>query len=379
MTDKILVVDDDADILNFVCEILELEGYQTDRAANGAEALQLYKKDFHKIIVTDANMPQMNGEELVKSVMATGHPTEVIVMSGYADMDMAISFIRLGVVAFLPKPFDPEELINTIKKINDKFRLIEEARKKQLDSIEYERLTITATMAAGLAHEINNPLSFISGDLQLLQADFEKTLNNITCDMPFDVAKMKDKVKNRFERCRKGYQRIASIINTLRTFSGVDQEDEYAECDINKSIEDALVLLSDKQKENTVIVKNFQPNLAKVYCYSKQLNHCFFHILLNAMQAVDKDPQITIATGTIDDANIFVRILDNGSGMPTEQIRYIYNPFYTTKNVGEGTGLGMTFTRNIIEKHHGRISIRSSPNVFTEVIIRLPIKHEKKA
>lgn len=265
----------------------------------------------------------------------------------------------------------------------------------QSQLVHSEKMASLGQLTAGIAHEINNPINFISSGMVSLKMSIE-SLREITeeyarlddGDDPEDVIEAVQELKEEHEYdeivdelddlindINYGVQRTIEIVKGLRVFSRLDEE-EAKKANVNENIDATLTLLRNKTKGKIEITKHYDDSMNAIECYPGQLNQVFMNILNNAVQAMPddkKDGEITIYTEEESDG-VQIRIKDNGVGIPEEIKSRIWEPFFTTKEVGVGTGLGMSITFGIIEKHGGKIDLSSEVGVGTEFVISLPKK-----
>ncbi|WGV25508.1 ATP-binding protein [Halotia branconii] len=278
----------------------------------------------------------------------------------------------------------------------------------QIQLIQAEKMSSLGQMVAGVAHEINNPVSFIAGNLyhaneytedllelvQLYQQYFPDTPLEIQEQIEIiDLDFIIQDLTQLFHSMKVGTERIQEIVKSLRNFSRLD-EAELKQVNIHEGIDSALVILEHRLQAThdsriIQVIKEYG-KLPKVTCYSSQLNQALMNILTNAIDALEDTsingrwskinsttedyPLIKISTEVIDEKWIVIKIADNGSGM-SEQVRSkLFDPFFTTKPVGKGTGLGLFVSYQIIvEKHRGEISCSSTPGKGTEFIVKMPV------
>lgn len=296
-----------------------------------------------------------------------------------------------------------ERTAELIKANGELEQALTDLQQMQIHLIQAEKMSSLGQLIAGIAHEINNPVNFIHGNLSHLHnyvinlLSFielsQKSLEKITPELEskaeeIDIEFIKIDLPKIIKSMEVGTHRIREIVLSLRNFSHID-EAELKPIDIHQGIEDTLLILGHRIKpqknansQRIQIVKQYG-NLPLVNCYAGQLNQVFVNILVNAIEAIeesassDRQPCISIQTKLIDDNYVEIAIADNGSGIPEAIQQQIFNPFFTTKPVGKGTGMGMAISYQIItEKHKGRLTCVSSLGKGTEFIIHIPINTE---
>ncbi|MBD2198629.1 HAMP domain-containing protein [Calothrix anomala FACHB-343] len=269
---------------------------------------------------------------------------------------------------------------------------LQDLKATQAQLIQTEKMSSLGQMVAGIAHEINNPINFIYGNIRCADEYIQDLLNLINLyeqqypesnciieerieDIDFNFLK-KDLLKL-LDSMKIGAERIREIVLSLRNFSRLDEAD-IKEVDIHEGIDNTLLILSHRIKSDITVLTNYR-DLPLVECYPAQINQVFMNILSNAIDALlelesQTTKQIFIETSKLDDTYIKVGIRDNGPGIPPEIRNKLFDPFFTTKPVGKGTGLGLSICYQIIDKHKGRIELASEVGKGTEFAILLPIK-----
>lgn len=265
----------------------------------------------------------------------------------------------------------------------------------QSQLVHSEKMASLGQLTAGIAHEINNPINFISSGMVSLKMsieamreiaeeytriddgdDAEEVLESVKeLKEEHEYEEIVDELDDLINDINYGVTRTIEIVKGLRVFSRLDEE-EAKNANVNENIDATLTLLRNKTKGKIEITKHYDESMNDIECYPGQLNQVFMNILNNAVQAMPeekKDAEITIYTEEAD-SEVFVRIKDNGIGIPDELKNRIWEPFFTTKEVGVGTGLGMSITYGIIEKHGGKIDLSSEVGKGTEFVITLPKK-----
>ncbi|MEA5515549.1 sensor histidine kinase [Nodularia sp. UHCC 0506] len=289
----------------------------------------------------------------------------------------------------------------------------------QIKLVESEKMSALGVLIAGIAHEINNPVSFIYGNLTYANNYFQDLLRLIELYQkyypnPVDTIKQEieimelefvkqDSVKL-FKSMNIGAERIIEIVKSLRTFSHLD-EAEFKAVNLHEGIDSTLIILNQRikasptNKEGIQIIKNYS-KLPLIECCPGQINQVFMNILVNAIDALEeslinndlsivrgqtndnealtnKNPQIRICTNIINNQWVEIRFIDNASGMNEEVKGKLFDPFFTTKDVGKGTGLGLSISYRIItELHHGKFKCYSAPGCGSEFVIQIPLQQK---
>lgn len=274
-------------------------------------------------------------------------------------------------------------------------------KETQSQLVEAEKMASLGQLTAGVAHEINNPINFVTSNVAPLKRDIkmiwemvdeverlaladdlsnsEKRAQIKAYKQELDVDYLKTEVDFLLKGMHDGAHRTAEIVKSLRIFSRVD-EDTLKFADINEGLESTMVILNSLIREG-VEVENSYADLPKIECHAGKLNQVFLNILTNALYAINKKfdnkagGKLKIETGIYEDKSfIYIKIADNGIGIPKEIREKIFEPFFTTKDVGEGTGLGMSIAYNTIAKHHGKILVESEVGEGTIFTLILPIQ-----
>lgn len=269
-----------------------------------------------------------------------------------------------------------------------------ELKNTQAQILQQEKMASIGQLAAGVAHEINNPMGFITSNLGTLDKYIKKFSDYIAAqdealaslDSPEVLEQLKEMRKKTkldyvledigklIEESQEGADRVKNIVQNLKTFSRVDQA-EYKDADINDCIESTLNIVWNELKYKATVEKEYG-ELPLIKCYPQQLNQAFMNVLVNAAQAIEKHGDIKIRTWHEDKA-INVSISDTGSGIPEDKIKSIFDPFFTTKPVGHGTGLGLSISYDIVKKHNGEIIVKSEVGKGTTFCIRIPVTENR--
>ena len=420
---NILVVDDTPDNLRLLSAMLTAQGFEVRKALNGKMALTACQTVLPDVILLDINMPGMNGYQVCQQLKADDKTSEVpvIFISALDDVVDKVKAFDVGGVDYIAKPFHGAEVVLRIEnqinlrllqvKLQEKNFLLQQAlenlQASQVKQIQNEKMVALGQLVAGLAHEINNPISFIYGNLQYAGQYVQDLVNIIEVyqqEYPKPTPKIQEIAKdidlnfmikdlqNLIGAMYRGSDRIREIVLALQHFSRHD-EAQMKRVNIHEDIENTLVMLQHRLREaanrsEIVVVKDYG-NLPLITCYAGELNQVFMHLLNNAIDAIEEGvrnqssplysqlstPQIRIHTELTDLNMVKIAIADNGLGIEESLRSRLFDPFFTTKPVGKGSGLGLSISYQIIvQKHRGNITCTSSVGKGAEFAIEIPIE-----
>jgi signal transduction histidine kinase len=257
--------------------------------------------------------------------------------------------------------------------------------------IQTEKLASIGQLAAGVAHEINNPIGYVHSNLatlvnytshllSLIEAYEEAVARGTSNPMLAEINEMRRRFDIEFVRTdlpqllsesQEGVERVRKIVQDLKDFSRSDATDEWILADLHKGLDSTLNIVWNELKYKARVVKTYG-ELPRVECIPSELNQVFLNILVNAGQAIEQNGVITVAT-SLEGSEAVVAIGDDGAGIPEEVLPRIFDPFFTTKTVGAGTGLGLSISYGIVKKHGGRFEVSSSPGQGTLFKIYIPV------
>jgi len=251
--------------------------------------------------------------------------------------------------------------------------LLNQLKSTQAQLIQSEKMSSLGQLVAGIAHELNNPISFIYANMKEMENYIEILTKNEKVDEK-EFRYIQEDVRNLITESMEGSNRVKSIVENLRNFSRMD-EGEFSLTDIHKGIDSAILLLKREASDRIQIHKEYG-KIPEILCMSGNLNQVFMNILLNGIQSIKGKGNIWIKS-ELKGSWISIVIKDDGIGMGKQELNKIFDPFYTTKPVGEGTGLGLSISYGIIENHGGSITVESEIDSGTEFTINIPIDKGK--
>ncbi|MBF0492515.1 MAG: response regulator [Deltaproteobacteria bacterium] len=384
--DTILVIDDEKEIAEKLKRILEKEGYQALCCFNGNEGLDIITRKRIDVVVTDINMKEMSGLELLAQAKKLFPDIEVIMMTGQGGQELAIQSLRAGAMDYLPKPVNLDQLLLSVQKAIEKMRLLrsslyrtrelklsaevvakmnEEQEKiiaertsklnqTQASLVQTSKLATLGEMSAGMAHELNQPLGGISLIAQtmkklkdrkaLTDEELEKSLNDIN-------------------HCVK---RMTKIIQHVRTFARQETL-KFIEVNVNETVESAIMLLGEQLRLHGIELKqNLDPSLPRIVGEPYQLEQVWINLLGNARDALDElgerrkeakmeySKQLCVTTWAEQDT-VLVGVSDNGIGNSRENTKKVFSPFFSPHPGGKGGGVGVANFYGILGGEKGKI------------------------
>jgi signal transduction histidine kinase len=415
----ILIVDDNPTNLSILSKTLKSANYKIRMAVDGEEALAMVAYAHPDLILLDVQMPKMDGFEACRRLQSDpatqGIP--IIFMTALADTENKIQGLSLGAVDYITKPFEPQEVLARVKvhwrlkQLADTLeqrvaQRTDELEKVQLQLVQQEKLSTLGQLVAGVAHEINNPIACVVGNvsavedsindlfdlIDLYRQRFPEPGPTIEASLDtIDLEYLREDLPKLVKSMKDGGDRIVSISQSLRTFSRADS-DKKQKFNLAEGIDSTVLILRHRLKANNLrpaieVIANYG-DVPEINCFPGQLNQVFMNILANAIDALDAacvgrtyaeleaDPErIIISTQmSIDLSTVEISIKDNGSGMPNSVKSRIFDHLFTTKEVGKGTGLGLAIAKSIVEEtHSGKLICHSVLGEGTEFAIELPL------
>jgi signal transduction histidine kinase len=349
------------------------------------------------LILLDVMMPGIDGFETCQRLKANPKTCNIpiIFMTALTDVESKVKGFELGAVDYITKPFQEREVL---ARVTTHLHLRNLTKQLEQQLVQNEKMSALGNLVAGVAHEINNPIGCIMGNLPLMENYCKDLLSVIECyqqDYPQPSAAVADKLEAvdlEFLQCdlpkaidsiQASINRVADISVSLRIFARGDS-DRPVLCNLHDGLNSTLLILKHRLKATSdrpvIEVVTEYGDLPLIECYAGQINQVLMNLLANAIDAIEaahtSENQITIQTRLTDDRqSIKIHIKDTGCGMSSEVQAKIFDRLYTTKDVGKGTGLGLAIARKVIvDKHHGQLDCISYPSKGTEFIVQIPIQ-----
>ncbi len=376
MEKSILLVDDEEGIRKVLSIALSDMGYHVRTAENGMEALRIFKDARPPIVLTDIKMPEMDGIELLRRLKKVSPDTEVIMITGHGDMDIAIKSVKYEATDFVTKPINDEvleialnraqERIAMRQKLNEYTQNLEQlVRDKSQKLIEAERLAAVGQTVAGLSHAIKNITGGLKGGAFVLEKGIELS------DQKY--------LLQGWEMIKGNVDKITNLSLDLLNYAKATDLDVQA-CDPNEPAQEVIDLMRPRAQELGIdLVSDFSPNLNTCHFDSDLICRCLLNLVTNAIDACIKDDSgtqdkmVTVRIKKTRGWGVEYQVLDNGCGMNAEIKRNIFKRFFSTKG-SEGTGIGLMITKKIIDEHNGVIEVESQEGAGSKFFIKLPKK-----
>ena len=433
----LLIVEDDTFTRTSMTAYLKAEGYDVLKASSGVEALEVIRGTQPDLVITDLRMPEMGGLELLKILKEDLPQLPVIIISGEGTMGNVIEALQHGARDYIQKPIQDMGLLKhsielalshaTLKKAHDMYRedlewlvekrtqelseknselvkMVKERKLTEAQLLQAQKLESVGQLAAGIAHEINTPTQFVSSNIDFLDESFVELIQLIKgCKdvlelvrksegaeeqvkkleelaEEIDLEYLMEEIPLAIKQSRDGVGRVATIVAAMKEFSHPGSRSK-TDTDLNKIIETTVTVARNEWKYVAEMETNLAENLLPVNCLSDEIGQVFLNMIVNAAHAIesklgenpeDEKGRIVISTKQ-GDGFAEIRIADSGSGIPDYSQHRIFDPFYTTKKVGKGTGQGLAIVHSVItNKHGGTISFETAENVGTTFIVTLP-------
>ena len=438
----VLVVDDEPFVCETLADVLGEAGYRVETAGNGPAALARLDDLGERVdcVLLDVRLAppteteQLDGIDLLRFLKGRRPQAGVIIMTAYASVDNAVAALNLGAEAYLQKPVNPEELLALVRAtverrqlarkaayleaqarqqnefLREKNRELAEANRQlqealrrlqetQAQLIQSEKLASLGQLVAGVAHELNNPISFLysnmgrlleyAQDIRRVFACYREMLEGCRqgrhpspeeleelarLESATDIDFLLEDLQALARESREGAERVQAVVTDLRNFSRLD-EGEVQNVDLNQGIQSTLTLLRPELKHRVGLELDLEP-LPLIRANAAQLNQVLMNLLMNAAQAIQDEGTVRILTRATPEG-VRLSVSDTGCGIPPEHLSRIFDPFFTTRKGSRGwdrgSGLGLSIVHSIVRRHSGTIQVESTLGEGTTFTIELPL------
>ena len=370
----ILLVDDEEGIRKVLGIYLADMDYRVITAKSGEEALNIFKKDKPSIVIADIKMPGMNGIELLRRLKMEEPETEVIMMTGHGEMDLAIKSVQLDATDFVTKPIKEDVLGIALNRAEERISMKQELKEytqnleqmvqdKTNKLIEAERLAAVGQTVAGLSHAIKNIASGLKGGAFVLEEGIQQ-----------DNRKY---LLQGWEMIKGNVDKIIHLSLDLLDYAKT-ADVSYQLCDPNGPAHEVVDLMKPKAEEQGItLVSDFSQDLEAFHFDAELIHRCLLNLVTNAIdacteeEASNKKKRVTVRTAAANGWGVEYQVTDNGCGMEEETRENLFKSFFTTKG-SRGTGIGLMITKKIIDGHKGLIEVASEKGNGSKFIIRIP-------
>jgi signal transduction histidine kinase len=407
---RILIAEDEAVSRRLLQSYLEKWGHEVVAAADGAKAWRLFQTGEFPLVLSDWVMPELDGLELIRRIRDSAGRgyVYIILLTAKSQKEDLVAGMEAGANDFVAKPFDREELRARLRAGERILRLEQTLaeqnralREAQAALVQTEKLASLGQLAAGVAHEINNPIAYVTNNLAVLRRDVpgalavldkyragRESLARLEPELAAEAARMEEDIDlpyiqnslpRLFEKSMEGLQRVRDIVKNLRDFARLD-EASFQEADLNAALQATAEIIRHEVKKKSLALRLHLGPLPPVLCQPGKINQVFLNVLMNAVQACAPGGAIEVRTRFSEEGRapheplVAVEFEDNGSGIAPEVLPRIFEPFFTTKPVGQGTGLGLSVSYGIVRDHGGAIEVESVPGRGTLFRVRLPLR-----
>ena len=412
---RVLIVDDTLQNIQVLGTVLREQNYQLNVAQNGLQALEMVQKVKPNLILLDVMMPELDGHETCKRLKADPETQDIpiIFLTAKVETDDIVKGFELGAIDYVTKPFNATELLRRVE-THLELSLLRKDLERQVEEktsqlLQAQKLESMGQLAAGIAHEVNTPMQFIGNNTDFLKQVFEdlgelmeKSLkicaqakdgrvdDELLEEMDealedADVEYLTGEAGKAIGKIQDGVSRVVDIVKGMRELAHPGGR-EKTRADLNQTIQNSISVCRNEWKYVADLELNLDDGLPLVECFPSEVSQCVINLVVNAAHAVgDATGQGSEGKGTIivstqtDGDWMEIRVADTGTGIPEEAQPHIFEFLYTTKEVGKGTGQGLSLVhRVVVDNHGGEISFETAPGTGTTFLLRLPVKSQEQ-
>ncbi len=371
---KVLIVDDNPEILRFTQSLLSAD-HAVFVAADGQEGLEIAIAELPDVVITDTRMPRMDGMGLIRALREDPRTSQmpIVMLTARNQVEDREAARESGADLVLDKPFNPRELRTAIHELFAK-------QHRQASTFMNEQARSFEIISAGLAHEMHNPLAYIKNAYFVIGESCEKITASLSDENLSDedrsnrIDKAQGKIQKMIPVADRGIQRVEQLVDLMRRYAREGYSSDSVEMVIDEAIGTVLEMIAPKGDANVTLTPDLKAPDAAIKGVPEELQQALTNLTQNAIDAVGKGGHVWVRS-RVEDRSVRIEVADDGPGIPREQLARIFTPFFTTKEVGKGMGLGLTITRQVIKQHNGTLEVDSTPGRGTTFTIRLPLAH----
>lgn len=390
---KVAVVDDEPSLRALLSTMLDHAGFDVVEYADGELAYQGYLDNKPDLLLIDVWMPGRSGHDVCRQIRQDLKDTltPIIIMTGNDDLGAINEAFESGATDFFPKPINVPLLLQRIRYALRNADAWRQRATYQHQMLQSEKMASLGQLAAGVAHEINNPIGYVISNVQVLST-YTDSLSHylVQIEQIAESDSSQEKRLAELESARRdsrieairsdlpemmvdiedGVQRISEIVKSLKIYAH-PEEDKLAPTDLNELLLSVRKMIVGELKYRAEVRLSLPERSVWVMANPSKLYQVLMNLLINAVQAIHHDQGIVELVLRPDAQYALVEVIDNGTGMSDEVISRMFDPFFTTKDIGVGTGLGLSVSKAIVEKHNGRLEVVSKPGKGSTFTLRL--------
>jgi signal transduction histidine kinase len=368
-----VVVEDNPHIIQLVHMSLRRQ-FKVLAAPDGLKGLDLILRERPSLVVTDLMMPGIDGLALTRRLReepATRH-IPIIMLSARGELDDRVKGLETGVSAYLTKPFSPKELLTAARELV-------KAKEQTADLVLTQRMESLEMVAAGLAHEINNPLNYLKNALGRVRLDAEKVLGLLGTarERPLEggeqaqVDKLGARIQELLGVADSGVKRIGSTVELMSRYGRAGYKREMVPHDAWAAAQAVVGIVLPATGRHVKVDLDLEGD-GSLECVPEEFGQVLSNLVQNAIEAVPEETGRVRVRGRVEDGELVVSVKDNGPGIPPEVVQKLFTPFFSTKGPGRGVGLGLTITRRVVQSLGGNLTVTSAVGQGTEFVVRVP-------
>ncbi|MDY6851935.1 MAG: response regulator [Thermodesulfobacteriota bacterium] len=381
---KILLVDDEKSLRNLIDRQLTMLGHNVLTAENGVAAWEVFSQEQFDLVISDIKMPQMDGLELLRRVKAAKPDQDMIMITGFGELDSSLEALRRGASNYLIKPFEIKELALTIGRVEKQRAWEKQLKQEEKRMAQARKMADLGLVSGGVAHEINNPNTFVQGNIQTLKrfwpmvAEYCQRAAAAGLEPPGRLEFILRETPKTLDAMLEGTNRIKKIVGAMASFTGPEREVKVNPVDLNDCVLKACALLAEPLGA-VKLTRDLKPNLPPARGFKEEIVELVRELLKNSLKAVQglEAPLIEIATSRHSQHDVLLVVEDNGPGISVDDRDNLFIPFFTTDPKIGRPGLGLSKVYATARRYGGDASFSSEMQQGARFIVRLPAFQER--